>query len=63
MSFLILLIMATPSCGFYGILLTDTTPGFEPTTLWLRVRRLNHSATIPFMLQASDATRELLLLL
>jgi hypothetical protein len=39
-----MLIMATPSCGFYGNLLKDTTPGFRPTTLWLRVLCPNHSA-------------------
>jgi hypothetical protein len=47
----ILLILATPSCGFKVYIPTHRyhampLPGFEPTTLWLRVRRPNHLATM-----------------
>jgi hypothetical protein len=30
---------------------TDTTPGFEPMTLWLRVQHPNHSATMTLHIQ------------
>jgi hypothetical protein len=39
--YLELWILRYPAHGYHAL----PSPGFEPTTLWLRVRRSNHSAT------------------